>query len=1048
MSLYSTAVKKPVSTVMIFIGIVIFGFYSYLQLPVDFFPKMDPPIISIFTFYPGANAEDVEQNITKKIEDRMGSITNLKKISSSSKDNTSVVTLEFEWGANLDEATNEIRDAVGMAERYLPDGVESPTIFRLNTSMIPVIMFSVTSDESYEGIKDILENKVIQPLNRIEGVGNIIEIGAPVRAIMVDVDPRKLDAYNLSVEQIGSILAADNINLPSGSLEMGKSDFPLRLQGEFKNSQAVKNIIISNFNGKPVYLRDIATVRDSLKDINSYERANGGKNVRLMVQKQSDANTVTVANKIKEKLEKIKPTLPSDVKIDVLMDSSLNTMSAINNLTETIMFALFFVIIVVLFFMGRWRATVIVSVSIPISLIAGFIYMYLSGDTINIITLSSLSIAIGMVVDDSIVVLENITKKLERGGFARESAIYGTNEVSLAVIASTMTIVAVFLPLTMLGGMTGILFKPLGWVVTVSIVTSVIVSLTLVPMLSSKILSVKEPSKKSIGGKLYYFSQGLLNKLDDFYAKTLTWAIAHRWLVLGGATIIFVSSLFLTKLIGSEFMPASDNDRISAQIKLAQGVKLDETIKTAEYLDSVFMNKKKYPGINIVSTSAGAGDENSLSSIFTETGNYIINFTFAMKQRKNRKKDIFQIGEEMRKDIAKLPEAETYYVDPGSSRKAKMLGGGGGSTMEVKIYGNNFNQTNIIAEKISDALKNIKGTKDILISRDKDKAELQLVLDPQKMTSFGLNTAMVATAIRNRITGLTATVYKEDGNEYDVIVRYAEKYRHTTEDVENISIMTPLGKLVKVGEITKLKRFYSPPNIERENKVRVVTVSSALSGIDLGTLKSLLEKKIAKMNIPNNVNIEFGGSVEDMQDSFKSLFMLMILIILLVYIVMASQFESLSEPFIIMFSIPFAFTGVFAALYLFHTTINVISMIGAIMLIGIVVKNGIVLVDYINLLVDKGYSLKKAVIDGGRSRLRPVLMTSITTILAMLPMILLKGSGSEMWRPMGVAVFGGLTFSTVVTLVLIPTIYTIFGMGKIKRKRKAIEKTQKNLNVR
>ncbi len=1040
MSIYSTAVKKPISTIMICIGVVIFGIYSYLNLPVDFFPKMDPPFISVFTYYPGANAADVEQNISRKLEDGFGSLTNLKKITSSSKDNISVVSLEFEWGANLDEATNEVRDAVGMAERNLPEDVESPTIFKMSTSMIPVIMFTITSTESYAGIKDILDKKLIQPLNRIDGVGNIIQMGAPVRAVMVDVDPRKLDAYNLTVEQIAGILAANNLNLPSGNLEMGKSDLPLRLQGEFENSDIVKNIIIRNFNGKTVYLKDIATVRDSLKDIKSYERANGGKNVRIMIQKQSDANTVTVANKIKEKLEQIKKTLPPDVKVEILMDSSTNTIDSINNLSETLIYALIFVVIVVLFFLGRWRATFIISLSIPISLIAGFIYMYLSGGTINIITLSSLSIAIGMVVDDSIVVLENITKKLERGGFAREAAIYGTNEVSLAVIASTLTIIAVFLPLTMLGGITGILFKPLGWVVTIAVATSVIVSLTLTPVLASKMLKTKNPDKKNIGGKFYWFSHNILEKLDNGFGKILSWAVGHRWTVIGIATIVFISSMFLIKLIGSEFMPSSDNDRISAQVKLAQGVKLDETILTAKYLDSVFINK--YSEIEIVSTSAGTGDESSLAAIFSETGNYIINYTFKMKPRKERNKDIFQVANEMRKDIEKLPEVEKYYVDPGSSRGSASMGMGG-NNLEVKVFGNNFDETNIISEKIAQALKGIKGTKDILISRDKEKAELQLILDNKKMTSFGLNTATVASAIRNRITGVTATKYKESGNEYDVIIRYDEKFRQSTEDIANISIATPQGKMIKLGEISKLKRFYSPPNIERENKVRVVTVSSALSGSDIGTVKAALEKEIAKMDIPKDVAIDFGGSVENMQDSFKSLYMLIFLVLILVYIVMASQFESLSKPFIIMFSIPFAFTGVFLSLYIFNSTINVISLIGAVMLIGIVVKNGIILVDYTNLLVNRGYSLKQSVVSAGRSRLRPVLMTSLTMILAMMPMIFLSGSGSEMWRPMAIAIFGGLTFSTIVTLVLIPTIYTIFGVGKIKKERKAILITKK-----
>jgi len=1008
-----------------------------MQLPVDFFPKIDPPYITVFTYYNGANAADVEQNISRRLEDQFGSLSDLKKVTSVSKDNISVVTLEYQWGANLDEATNEVRDAVGMAERYFPDGVEKPVIFKLSTSMMPVIVYTVTSQESYAGIKDILDDRMVQPLNRIDGVGNITTIGAPIRAVTVHVDPRKLDAYSLTVEQIGLILAANNLNVPSGNMEMGKSEFSLRLQGEFKNSNEIKNIIISNVNGKTVFLKDIATVSDSLKEVKSYERSNGQKNVRIMIQKQSDANTVTVANKIKDKMEEIKKNLPPDVKIDVLMDTSINTMNSVNNLAETLIYALFFVVLIVLMFLGRGRATFIVSLSIPISLIAGFIYMFLSDGTINIITLSSLSIAIGLVVDDSIVVLENITKKLERGGFARESAIYGTNEVSLAVIASTLTIIAVFLPLTMLGGITGIIFKPLGWVVTISVAVSVIVSMTLVPTLSSKILVAKEPNPKSIGGRIFRFSQNILERIDNIYEKILTWTVSHRWTVIIIAVGIFIPSLFLLKFIGAEFMPASDNDKISAQVKLAQGTKLDETVKTATYLDSVFM--KKYPEVEIVSSSAGVGDESSQAAIFSETSNYILNYTFKMKPKNEREKDIFEVANLMRKDIEVLPEVETFYVDPGSTRSAAGMGMGGGSVLEVKIYGNDFNETNVVSEKIANALKNIKGSKDILISRDKEKAELQLVLDNEKMTSFGLTTASVATAIRNRINGYTATKYKEDGNEYDVIIRYDKEYRGSTEDIKNISITTPAGKIVKLSEIAQLKRFYSPPKIERENKVRLVKVSSAISGSDLGTVKGELEKKIKTMDIPADVSIDYGGSAENMQDAFKSLGLLILLSVILVYIVMASQFESLTEPFIIMFSIPFAFTGVFIGLVIFNSTINVISLIGAVMLIGIVVKNGIILVDYTNLMVDRGYSLKKAVVMAGRSRLRPVLMTSLTMILAMIPMIVSSGSGAEIWRPMAIAIFGGLTFSTLITLVLIPAIYTIFGVGKIKKQCKQLQ---------
>jgi len=1020
---------------MIFVGVIVLGIYSYFQLPVDYFPKMDPPMITVFTFYPGANAADVEQNITRKLEDGFGSLSNLKKLKSSSKENISVITLEYEWGSNLDEAVNEVRNAVGTAQNNLPDEVESPTILKISTSMIPVMMFSVSSEESYAGIKDILDNKLIQPLNRIDGVGNIMQIGAPVRAVMVDVDPRKLDAYNLSVEQIGGVLAANNLNLPSGSLEMGKSDFPLRLQGEFENSDIIKNLIISNKDGRTVYLKDVASVRDSLKDIKSYERANGKKTVRIMIQKQSDANTVSVAKEVKQKVEELKNTLPPDVKISVLMDSSVNTVNSINNLAETVLYALIFVVLVVLFFLGNWRSTFITALSIPISLIVGFIYMYLSGGTINIITLSAISIAIGLVVDDSIVVIENITKKLDRGGYPREAAIYGTNEVSLAVIASTLTIIAVFLPLTMLGGMTGILFKPLGFIVTISITTSVIVALTLTPMLSAKLLTEKKPDKKSFSGRIYWFSQNFLGKLDNGYEKILSWVVGHRWLVVGIAFMIFTASMGLIKYIGTEFMPASDNNRISATVKLVQGVKLDETTIIAHKLDSIFM--KKYPEIEIVSSSAGTGDENSMAAIFSQTGNYIISYTFKMKERKDRKRDIFQISDELRTDIQQFPDVEIFNVDPGDSRAASsMMGMGGGSNLEVNIFGHDFDKTNILSEQIAQAMKEIKGTKDVLISRDKEKAELQLVLNDEKMTYFGLNTVTVAAALRNRVTGLTATKYKEEGNEYDVIIRYDERFRKSTEDIMNVSIQTPQGKFIKLNEIAQIKQFYSPPNIDRQNKTRIVTVSAALSGSDLGTIRTALDQKIAKMDIPPDVTVEFGGSADDMQKSFKDIITLLLLVLLLVYIVMAAQFESLAEPFIIMLAVPFALTGVFIALFIFNSTINVISLIGVVMLVGIVVKNGIILVDFANLLRNRGLSLKQAIVQAGRSRLRPVLMTSLTMILAMIPMIMAKGEGSEMWRPMSIAIFGGLTISTLVTLVLVPAIYTMFGIGKMRRERK------------
>jgi len=557
MSLYSASVKKPITTLVVFIGVIILGIYSFFYLPVDFFPKLEPPIITVFTFYQGANASDIEENITKRLEDNFSTLTNLKKITSTSKENTSVLMLEFEWGKNLDEATNEVRDALGRAERYLPADAEKPVIFKFSASMVPVIIYSVTADQSYAALTDILDNKVVAPLNRIDGVGSVMMIGGPIRAVMVDIDPRKLDAYNLSLEQIGNALRTENIDMPAGNIEMGMVNYPVRVEGRFTNSDQVKDIIISNVNSKVVYLKDVATVRDDLKKATLDDKTNGRKSVRLMVQKQSGANTVQVAKDVKAKLAEVTGSLPEDVKIETVIDTSDYIQKSISNLTETIYFAILFVILIVLFFLGSWRATFIVFLSIPTSLIVSFIYLFLTDNSLNIITLSSISIAIGLVVDDAIVVLENIIRNMKKGSFPREAAIYGTNEVAMAVISTTLTIIAVFLPLTMLGDLTGEIFAPLGAVVTITIATSVIVSLTLTPMMASRILKISKTKKeaKGIGAKVAGFNERIITAIDAFYEKTLKFAVNNRPLIIILAVLIFGSSLFLVSRVGFEFMP-------------------------------------------------------------------------------------------------------------------------------------------------------------------------------------------------------------------------------------------------------------------------------------------------------------------------------------------------------------------------------------------------------------------------------------------------------------------------------------------------------------
>ena len=1010
------------------------GVYSLMYVPIDLFPEIEPPMISVFTYYQGANASEIEQNITKRLEDRMNSLSNLKKITSQSKDNVSLVMLEFEWGTNLDETTNSIRDNIGMIERYLPEGAEKPTVFKFSSNMVPILYLAATADESYPALRNILEEELINPLNRIDGVGAISVLGGPIRAVQVNVDPRRLEAYNLSVEQLAGIIRAENFNLPSGNIEMEQTTYPLRIEGEFASSSKIKDIVISNFNNNVVYLRDIATVEDAPKKLTVDSRTNGQNAVRLMIQKQSGANTVKMAKIVNKKLEELKQNLPPDIQLVTVFDSSDFIKLAINNLKTTLLFAGIFVILVVLFFLGRWRATFIIVLTIPVALISAFIYLFVSGNTINIISLSAMAIAIGMVVDDAIVVLENITKNIERGSYPREAAVYGTNEVGLAVVATTLTVVAVFFPMTMISGLTGILFNQLGWIVTITVTVSTIAALSLTPMLSSRLLKRRyyQEESKGVVRKLEKF----WGRIDNLYVSTLTWAVRRKGLVIVLSLMVFLGSLALIPFTGTEFMPPSDNGMITAEVNLIQGVKLEKTEKVAREIEEVI--NQKYPEIELISTSIGSGEGGSILTTFQKSAPHIINFIFKLPSETERERNIFDIGDLIREDLKKFPEIASFSVDPGMSSSSMMAGGmGGASNVQVNIYGYDFDVTNVLTEELAARMKKIDGLRDITISRDKEKPELRIKFDRDKMAAYGLNTATVATSIRNRISGLTATLYREDGKEYGVVVKYDEEFTSSIQNIENINIKSPFGSNVKLKEVATINQFYSPPNIDRENRERVVTISALLHGVDLGSVTSELNRILEQLKIPSDIGIEVGGSTKDMKDSFKDLAMLLLLSIVLVYIVMASQFESFREPFIIMLAIPFAFSGVIMALFITGQTLNVISIIGGVMLVGIVVKNAIVMVDYTNLMRDRGLSIVQSVLVAGKSRLRPVLMTTVTTLLGMLPLAISQGEGADMWRPMAIAIIGGLLFSTMVTLIFVPVIYSIFGAVRIRKARKA-----------
>jgi HAE1 family hydrophobic/amphiphilic exporter-1 len=1034
MSIYRDAVRKPVTTLLIFVGILIFGIYSLLQLPIDLYPEMELPAITVMTQYAGANAADIETNVTTTVEDALSSISDMKEITSTSRDNISLVYVEFEWGSNIDAAVNDIRDALAMVERYLPENAEKPVIFKFNSSMMPILFYSVTAKEHLEGLDKIINEKVINPLNKIDGIGRIGLSGAPTREIRVQIDPVRLEAYNLTIEQIGNVLAMENLNMPSGSIKMGKMEYPLRVQGEFADSREIKNIVVANYNGNIIYLKDVADVVDSTRETNLEEKINGQTGARMYVMKKSGGNTVKVARAVKKEIEKINKTLPPDVKIETFFDSSEFIGASIKNLTETLMFAFIFVTLVVLFFLGRWRATFIIILTIPFALVASFIYLNLTGNSINIISLSSLSIAIGMVVDDAIVVLENISKHIDRGSSPREAAIYATNEVWLAVIATTMTIVAVFLPLTMVGGMTGVLFRQLGWIVTITIVTSAVAALTLTPMLSAKLLVLRPPKEKP-GIFSYDATIGkFLRWLNDFYARSLKWALHNKATVIVVSLLLFLSSFLVAGKIGGEFIPSSDSSFLSTSIQLQTGTRFEESSKVARQIEAFVKTNMPEAKLNTVST--GNDDSGGFSSLFQASGSNIINYSIHLVTPANRKRSVFELAEVLRTYLSTIPEIVNYSV----STESGMGGMGGSQGVDVKIYGYDLEATTLYANEIQKKIEKIDGAREVKISREKFRPELTVKLDREKLARHGLSTAMVSTVIHNRVAGLIATRFREFGDEYNVVVKFKENSRNSITDLENILITTPTGSSVRLKELGEVKQTLIPPNIERARKQRVVTVSATPYKVSLGKLAASIQGKVNEIDTPQGMTVEVGGAYEDMTDSFKDIGMLALLSILLVFIVMASQFESFKMPLIIMTSILFIIPGVIFTLFLTGTNLSIIAALGSVLLVGIVVKNGIVLVDFINLMRDRGIELNKAIIVAGRSRLRPVLMTAIATMLGMLPMALSRGEGSEIWSPMGKAVIGGLMFSTVVTMIIVPVVYAIFARRGERDRTMAIRK--------
>lgn len=1022
MKLAQLSVNRPVTTLMIFIAMVVLGLVSMSMLGLDLMPELEIPAVSVLTAYQGAGPEEVETMITEPMEDTLSTISGVDEVISISKEGMSAVTLRFDWGEKIDESINDVRERVDLIKERLPEEAENPVIFKFDLSMIPIAIIAITAEDSYPNLQDIVDNEIVDPLKRVKGVASATAGGGLQRQIRVDIDRDKMAALNLSVTQLNSALAAQNISTPGGNIKSGYKDYLLRTPEEFSSPQEVAEVVVANHNGIPIKLKDVAEVRDFFKETTFEVRVNGQHAMAVFIQKQSGENTVEVTRAVRQELEQIKKNLPPDVKPRMVMDNSEFILASVGTLRETVFWAVFFVFLVLLFFLQDLRASIIVAVAIPTSLIITFLLMWLADYTINTNSLASLAIAVGLVVDNAIVVVDNINRHRHKGQRPKEGAVFGANEVGVAVIASTLTTISIFAPIMFVGGIAAIIFGQFAAIITMALVASLFTALMLVPMLSSKLLRVHNPnSSRSILNFYYRVGEIFITKTELIYVKFLNWSLNNRKTVFVSCIILFVWSIGIVKFIGTEFFPEQDQNRVSAEYELPIGTRYERTGVVAEQLQKITENNIPERRDSFIRWGVYGSAEGGFFA--TEEESYKGILFISLKPKKQRDASPRELINRLRKITDKVPGATIRYSaeDP---LEAMIFGGAG--KMAVELFGHDMDQAMMYAESVKSAMANVEGVEDVQISRREEKPEVKVLIDREKASKMGLDVRDIGKQIETFFAGSTATRYREGGDEYDVRVRLQSKDRDRIEDLRDVPISIPGGGQVSLANIAEVQQGLGPTQVERKDQARYITVSAQISGRDLGSVAKDVTKALDKIPAPPGFSYKIGGAEEEKQEAFELLVIAVGLGMVLVYMVMASQFESFRDPFIIFFSVPFGIVGVILALALTGQAMSVVSFLALIMLVGIVVNDGIVLISYLNILRRRGLDVYSAIIEGGRSRLRPVVCTSCTTMLAMTPLAFSRGEGSEIWVPFAITIIGGLFVGTVITLVLMPTLYSVF----------------------
>ena len=1033
MNISKISVKRPVTITMLVLIVVLIGAISFTELPIDLFPEIEVPVAIVATSYSGTGPQEMENLITRQIEGAISTVANIDTVSSISSEGSSIVIALFNFGVDMDMAALEMREKVDMVKGFLPEASEEPMVMKIDPNAMPIVQISLSTEGDLEGLQSLAEDTFSQRLERIDGVASVDIYGGFSREVEIAVNQNELANYGLSSSQLAQLLSASNLSLPGGSVSRGDQDLSVRVTGEFESIEDIRNMPIPLSSGDVIRLGDIAAVDLVAEDINTISRTNGADSITMSIQKQSGRNTVQVSESIQREVERLQRDYPN-TKIDVVLDTADFIVQSINTVAQNAILGSLLAVLILYIFLKNLRTTLIIGVAIPISLVTSFILLFFNGITLNMMTLGGLALAVGMLVDSAIVVLENIFRFNSEGYSREEAAIQGASEVGMAITASTLTTIAVFVPIMFVEGIVGTIFRDFALTVTLSLAASLVVSLTLIPMLSSKIMKVseREKGKKRKLQPLYNAFDGVYDRVDGTYRKMLSRSLHKRKLTLFIALAIFVGSIASLFVVGMEFLPSTDEGMINMSIGLPLGSDIDKVDEITKKVEEELLD---IPELDIISTSIGGGN-----MMMGMGGGGDSSISMLLIPLSERDRSTAQVAEEIRRRVKEIPGAEISVSEASSTAMI-----GSGNPINISIKGPELDELERISEDVKDLVESVNGTREVTTSLSDSMPEIQVLVNKEIAATYGLTAAQVATSVRNNAAGNIVTRLKQGGEEIDVVIRSVGGVTESMGSFQYMEISTPTGTNIPLSQIADVTVEKGPTAINRENQERVVSVSSQIVDRDLNSIVTDVEARLQGYTMPDGYSYSIGGENEEMIDAFQQLGLALALAIVLIYMVMAAQFESLIYPFIIMFTIPLAFSGGALGLFLTGRSLGVTALIGVIILSGIVVNNGIVLIDYINTLRKQGMERREAIETAGPIRLRPILMTSLTTILGLIPITLGIGEGAELMAPMGSVVISGLILSTVLTLVVVPVMYTILDdmsqktKAKIRRKEESEE---------